>query len=347
MYDRPSTILCPDCQMPINHLDLFCPGCGFKEPVEFQNDKSIDLQTKLAKESWRKGAGPFSFALPPAQNAYVFHPAEKATPEAIYKMLGVGLAIAIPGGALLYLLHILVAAILSILLSSSCLFFFGLLLYPLAAVLIGLLIGKGIEKVAIKTLCRSPRYAKIISLVCGLVGFGVYLVVYFSVLGFQEGFDSFIDFLKLGSYLVAIPGTAWATSTISIESTPYCETCSQYMHAVFWGKPGVNGWPIKLESELLSSALAKDFQTMMTHPLEKSKPLFNNVRGILWYCPECQDEGYFNLETTQVRRKVEGNKEKIDSKTQLIFSSKLQKEDIEYLLSMSAIHDQYSAMPTL
>ncbi|MCJ7695904.1 MAG: hypothetical protein MUO40_10820, partial [Anaerolineaceae bacterium] len=177
MYDRPSTILCPDCQMPIKHLDMFCPGCGFKEPFEFQNDKSIDLQSKLIKESWRKGAGPFSFAYPPAQNAYVFQPAEKATPAAIYKMLGIGLAIAIPGSAVLYLLHILVAYILNIL-SGSCLFFFGLLLYPLAAALIGFLIGKVIEQIAIKTLCRSPKYVKLISLVCGLVCFGAYVIVY-------------------------------------------------------------------------------------------------------------------------------------------------------------------------
>lgn len=337
MYDRPNSILCPECQLEVKPLDMFCPSCGFKEPFEFYTDKSVDIQSKLSRESWRKGVGPFSFAFPLAQNAFVFQPADKAAPHSIYKMLGVGLAIAIPGGAALYLLHILVAAILNILLSSSCLFLFGLLLYPLAAALIGFLIGKGIEKVAIKTLCRAPKYAKQISLASGLMGFIIYLIVYVSVLGVREGFDSFIDFLKLGSYLIAIPWTAWATSTISIESTPYCNTCNKYMHSIFWGKSGINGWPIKLEAKLLACALDKDFSALVNHPLEKATTLFNNVHGILWYCPECLEEGYFDLETTQVRRKIEDNKDKIESKTQLIYSTRLQKEDVDRFLPLIEI----------
>lgn len=343
MSEIKDTIPCPVCKLEVDPQVDFCPACGYKEPVRPPVDwqKIPNMQERsnaMFLEMARKAAGPINFTFPAVEPAYTFTPGtHKTSLRSMLAMLGAGLAVAIAGGPLLYLLVYLLGLGIAVLLAggANCLAIGSILLYGLVAVPIGLLIGKAVSHVAIKTQCRSAQASQVISLVSALACFISYLVFYTLILGAGEGYDSVIDFLKLAAYLLALSIAAWRSARSDIEKTPFCEQSQEYMQVIRWGDRVNVGWPIGYESRLMDIFQRHDYANLPGLPLEKIQFYPSRVIATFWYCQKCQDNGYIDLETIMVRRKYENNKETTDQQTRLIYSAQLRNEQISDLLAIS------------
>lgn len=342
MSEFKDTIPCPVCKLEVDPQVEFCPACGYKEPakppIDYQQIQDTQLRVKESlREFARKAIGPFNFAFPEVQSAYVFHQANKASTRSILIMLGLGLLAAIAGGLLLYQLHRFVAYAISVLLAnrSFCLGITGLVSYPLAAALIGYLVAQMVNQAAILSQCRDTKTAKVIGLLAGLVAFAAYVVVYIKVLGVIESFDSWIDFLKLGSYLLILPGMTWYSVGKTIEGTPFCEKCNRFMKAKPLGGNANYCWPIGYESHLLEIFQNHNYSELLHLPLEKTQNGSSLVIATVWYCSKCRDNGYINLRTVQVRRRYENNKETFEQQKRLVYSAQMNHEQISELLAIS------------
>lgn len=346
MSEFKDTIPCPVCKLEVDPQVEFCPACGYKEPAKPPVDwQRIPLTTKnpqerlnaMTLELARKAAGPTNFRYPPVESVYIFKPGGHVSSRSLLAMLVAGLATSIAGGPLLYLLVYLLGLGVAVLLAnnSNCLAISAILLYSVVAVPVGFLIGNAVSHVAIKTQCRNPRTAQVISLVSAVACFISYLVFYTLVLGVGEGFDSLIDFLKLAAYLVAMSIAAWRSARSDIEKTPFCDQSQEYMKAINWGDPVNAGWPIGLESRLLDIFQLSNYKDLAGLPLERIQFYPSRVIATFWYCEKCKANGFINLETILVKRKLENNKETTDQQKRLVYSAQMNHEQISELLAIS------------
>jgi len=342
MSELKDTIQCPICKLEIDPLVEFCPACGYKEParppVDWQKIPNLqERNNAMFPELARKAVGPFSFAFPQVEKAFVYLPGGKVSLRSLLAMLAVGLATAIGGGPLLYLMVYLLGAMTAVLLSnnSNCMAIGAIMLYLIIGVPVGLLIGKAVSHVALKTQVRNVKIVQVISLVSAVACFIAYLVFYIIILGPGEGFDSLIDFIKLTAYLLGLTITAWKSSKSDIEKTPFCETCQEYMTAIHWGDMVNAGWWIGHEAHLVHIFQDRDYEALPDLLLEKGQPWFSRVIATFWYCKRNQDYGYINVETIQTRRHFENRAEKAETQSRLVFSNELQPDDVKRLLVIS------------
>jgi len=343
MSELKDTIQCPICKLEIDPLVAFCPACGYKEPVKPPVDylkiqNTQERSNAMFPELARKAAGPVNFAFPEVAPTYVFKPGDKrVSSRALLGLIGAGMATAIAGGPLLYLLVYLLGLAGAVMLANNanCMAIGVMLIYAVVAVPVGLLIGKAVSHTALKMQCRSVRTVQVVSLLSAIACFISYLVFYTLILGAGEGYDSVIDFLKLSAYLLALTISAWQNSRSDIEKTPFCEQCQVYMKDIHWGDRMNIGWSIGYENRLLNNFQNQRYRELPELPLVKDPFWFSRVIATIWYCPKCNDEGFIDLETIQIRRRFVNNKESSEVQTRLIYSAELHREQISELLAIS------------
>ncbi len=311
MSNEQDILICPKCETKVATSATYCPACGY----EFSTN--------------REGVGPFSFSFPAVESAY--KPSGKGGLKAMLLMLATGLPVAAVGGALLYPVHAIIATVLSMRL--ICLAALAaLVLYFIAVGVLGLLIGLAVGQGGLIGKNRNLGAARVIGLLCGLVGYGAYVAVYFQVLG-PKGFNSMIDAIKLIGYFLAIMLVAGATSGATTEGNPFCETCEEYMKKFSLGK-----YPIRLEGVLLGILNSRLFEGIGDLASESGRDSKDFIEVAVWRCSSCQAAGFISAETTQTRYEYDsqGNKT-TKSETRRVFSSPIVKLEISALLALANV----------
>jgi YD repeat-containing protein len=302
---------CQKCGTATTAGATHCPNCGY------------------GFSSGREGEGPLSFAFPAVENAY--KPSGKGSPKAILLMLAMGLPVAAVGGVLLYPVHAIIATLASKM--PVCLIVLAaLVLYFIVAGVLGYLIGLSVGKGGLIGKNRNLRAAWAIGLLCGLVGYGAYVAVYFSVLG-PKGFNSAIDAIKLIGYFLAIVLVAGATSGGTVEENPFCERCEEYMRKISLGK-----YPIRLERVWIGLLNSRKFDGIGDLASDSGRDSKDFTEVTVWHCDSCKEAGFINAETTQVRYEYDkqGNKT-TKSETRRIFSSPIVKSEIATLVARADV----------
>jgi hypothetical protein len=307
------TQVCPKCESLTPEGESHCVGCGY----EFATGN--------------EAVGPFSFQFPAVESAY--KPSGIGTAKGNVLMVIFGLAAAIVLGPLIYVAHVVLAGIaaflvgLNICLSSlagMAIYFIG---YVFAALIAGALVGTAIGKGAISGKSRNAAVAKRIALVLGLVCCGTFLVTYFAVLGIGEGFDSWVDFLKMGWNLFAIPGAAFMMADQAIKDTPFCEDCQEFMK-----KTELKDRPIRHERSLLAVLSAGQLNRVSEFTPDAGSK--NYCKIAVWSCDCDRGWGFVHMHTTQERVSVvKSGKKSENSQTRMVFSARVSRSELAPLLS--------------
>lgn len=335
MNNDPMNILCPKCQTAVSEDMKNCPGCGYAQPTV--------NSLASAKDESREGAGPFSFAYEEVQNVYKFKPSGNVSKIAIQHMLVLGLFTAVIGGPVLFFVIRIIGSVAASFLrfgflgvmTSFVLIFGG---FVIAGGLLGYLISLGVSSGAIKENCHDTKIPNRIGLICGFVGFGAYLLVYTLVIGVSVGFNSVIDFLKLGLIMIAILVASSVFSTSAIESTPFCDQCEEYMKPINFGRrtgagEGV-GWPIRYEEPIMNILQSRKFEELSKYGKDWVPKNYTSI--FVWYCGHCRQKGFINAETTQMRYEVDTQgKRNAKYLTRTIFSSSLDMSEVEKLRTVA------------
>jgi hypothetical protein len=301
-------LVCPICDTVSKRKDTYCSGCGF----EF-----------IGKQ---EGAGPMKFRYRVAESAYI--PSGKNTKQGTSMMISSGLAAAVVAGTVGFLLE---WGFGSIILSVGC----GGLIGIIASVillgatpgLIGYLIAYTVSQVAIRGKSRDLAQIKKIGLILGLIGYLSFLLV--NYLAWKENtFNSLVDWIKQIWHFMLITGVAWGVSGESLRKKPFCESCNEYMIEQEIGK-----WPIKNERTLIQKLRTQDFSEI--EELSSQAAGKNYTTLSMFYCPNCaQEDGYLNAITTLTRINYKNNPPNEYSMRQMVFSGKLNAEEVNKLLQV-------------
>ncbi len=302
---------CPKCETSILAGEAYCSGCGYEFST---NNESI---------------GPFSFAFPVVESAYI--PSGIGTQKGTLLMVIYSLGAAVVIGPLIYLTHILAAEMAAGLIRMGiCLsgllgmlvYFLG---YILAAPIAGLLVGAAIGKGAIHGKSRNSATAKRIGIIMGMVCFASFIATYISALGMKEGFDSWIDYLKLSWNVIAIPVAAYYAADESIKGTPFCEECQQFMK-----KAELKKRSIRYEKQLMDVLDTNELNKISTFPPDEGTK--NYCKVTFWSCGCERGGGFIHMHTTQMRiSKDNSGKVNENTQTRLVFSRKVAKTNIKEL----------------
>jgi len=307
--------VCPKCETSTPESETYCLGCGY----EFSTGN--------------EAIGPFSFEFPVAENAY--KPSGIGTPKGNLLMFIYGLGAAVVLGPLIYVTHIIAAEIAAFFvrlgfclsgLVGMAIYFFGYILgAPIAGALVGMAIGKG----AINGKSRNSAAAKRIGLILGLVCFSAFVTTYISILGMDEGFDSWLDYLKMGWNLLTVPLVAYIMADETIKDTPFCEECQEFMKKV-----ELKNRPIRYEKSLIAILNTGELYKVSDFlPDEENK---NYIRITVWSCNCDRGWGFAHMHTTQKRiSKDSAGKATENTQTRLVFSAKFAKSQLEMLLSLA------------
>ena len=307
------TQVCPKCESLTPEGGTHCVGCGY----EFAT----------ANEA----VGPFSFRFPAVESAY--KPSGIGTAKANVLMIVFGLGAAIVLGPLIYVAHGIVAQIAAFLiglniclsgLAGMVVYFLG---YVFAAFIAGVLVGSAVGKGAISGKSRNSATAKRIGLTLGLVCFGTFLITYFAVLGMDEGFDSWVDFLKLGWNLFAVPAGAYVMADQAIKDTPFCEECQEFMK-----KTELKNMPIRHEKSLIAVLSAGALDRVFDFAPDAASTNFCKIT--VWSCDCDRGWGFVHMHTTQKRISVDkSGKRSENSQTRMVFSASFTRAELAPLLS--------------
>jgi hypothetical protein len=307
------TQVCPKCESLTLEGGTHCVGCGY----EFATGN--------------EAVGPFSFQFPAVESAY--KPSGIGTGKGNVLMIVFGLGAAIVLGPLIYVAHGIIAQIaafligLNICLSSlvgMVVYFLG---YVFAALIAGALVGTAVGRGAISGKSRNAAAAQRIALVFGLVCFGAFLVTYFAVLGMDEGLDSWVDFLKLGWNLFAVPAGAYVIADQAIKDTPFCEECQEFMK-----KMELKNRPIRHEKSLMAVLNAGALDRVSDFPPDAAST--NSCKITVWSCDCERGWGFVHMNTTQKRISVDkSGKRTENSQTRMVFSARFTRSQLARLLS--------------
>jgi len=316
--------VCPKCEHPVTLESQYCPGCGYEFPTG------------------KEGVGRHEFAFPVVE--YAYKPSGKTTGLAIGLMVVFGVAAALAGGPLLYLVHGILATVAAWLLRTGiCIAGLAALVvefggYLLAAPLLGFLIGGAVSEGAKRGKNRNQMAKYIIGGLCGLVGFGSFLLVYYLVLK-EAAFNSAIDFIKLGWNIISIIGVAVLTG--SMDETPFCEDCEQWMT-----KHALDKRPIRFEGEIIDLLTVGQFERLAAIPADAEAVNFCQVD--VWCC-DCENATcYVDMKTTQTRYTYTKNQQtgaeekKPQVQVRRVFSMALPRSEVKPLLTMQAAAGQPS-----
>jgi hypothetical protein len=310
---QPGTQVCPKCESLTPEGETHCVGCGY----EFATGN--------------EAVGPFTFQFPAVESAY--KPSGIGTGKGSLLMIVFGLVAAIVLGPLIYVAHGIIAQIaafligLNICLSSLAgmvVYFLG---YVFAALIAGALVGTAVGRGAISGKSRNAATAQRIALVLGLVCFGAFLGTYFAVLGMDEGLDSWVDFLKLGWNLFAVPAGAYMMADQAIKDTPFCEECQEFMK-----KTELKNRPIRQEKSLMAVLNAGALDRISDFPPDATSTNFCKIT--VWSCDCERGWGFVHMNTTQKRISVDkSGKRTENSQTRMVFSARFTRPQLAPLLS--------------
>ncbi|MFN2182345.1 MAG: FHA domain-containing protein [Anaerolineae bacterium] len=310
---QPGTQVCPKCESLTPEGETHCVGCGY----EFATGN--------------EAVGPFTFQFPAVESAY--KPSGIGTGKGSLLMIVFGLVAAIVLGPLIYVAHGIIAQIaafligLNICLSSLAgmvVYFLG---YVFAALIAGALVGTAVGRGAISGKSRNAAAAQRIALVLGLVCFGAFLGTYFAVLGMDEGLDSWVDFLKLGWNLFAVPAGAYMMADQAIKDTPFCEECQEFMK-----KTELKNRPIRQEKSLMAVLNAGALDRISDFPPDATSTNFCKIT--VWSCDCERGWGFVHMNTTQKRISVDkSGKRTENSQTRMVFSARFTRPQLAPLLS--------------
>lgn len=302
---------CPTCKSMTPTGEEFCLGCGY----EFSTGKD--------------SVGPFSFGFPEVKSAYEYKPGGAGTPKGFLLMLLFGLGAAVVLGPLVYVTHILAAELGAFGVNAGgCFGIAGIIayiiIYAVAAPVAGMLLGNAIGRGAVRGQSQDTSAAKGFGLVYGLICFGVFALIYFNVLGMEEGLDSWLDYVKLGWNLITIPALAFSAGESAIRETPFCEPCQKFLK-----KMVLKRRPIRYEPELISLLEGGDYHQISALPIQTAG---NNCEISVWSCDCERGSGYVHMNTHQSRiEKDNNNKDKVVVKSRLVFSAEVANAQLEPL----------------
>jgi hypothetical protein len=166
-----------------------------------------------------------------------------------------------------------------------------------------------------------------------VVGYLSFLLV--NYLAWKENtFNSFIDWAKQFWHFILITGFAWGISGEALKKKPFCESCNEYMTEQEIGK-----WPIKNERSLIQKLRAQDFNEI--EGLSAQDVGKNYTTLSMFHCPNCaQEGGYLNAVTTLTRINYKNNPANEYSMDQMVFSGKLDPEEVNQILQVKTLVSQ-------
>ena len=157
--------------------------------------------------------------------------------------------------------------------------------------------------------------------------FGAFLVTYFAVLGMGEGLDSWIDFLKMGWNLFAIPAGACIMADQAMKDTPFCEECQEFMK-----KTELKNRAIRHEKSLMAVLNAGALDRVSDFPPDVVCTNFSKIT--VWSCDCEKGWGFVHMHTTQKRISIDkSGKRSENSQTRMVFSARFTRPQLAPLLS--------------
>jgi hypothetical protein len=186
-------------------------------------------------------------------------------------------------------------------------------------------VGYVVSQASILGKSRREKPAVVIAVLCSLIGFSVYVVIRYKVVG-SEVFDSGTGLLKAVSNLLSMTIAAAVMANCGIGRKPFCEACGGYMK--------------KTTSRRLSTEEQAAAQTAAGKRSASAVARYFTGAGFygdqyavieIFHCDRCRGIGFLNIRAFGVKTETEGDDATNLTVGRLVFSSVLTESELAAL----------------